>query len=205
MGRQFLFGIWLLGTVAATALVLFLDETTAVRAAAVVVGVAAAILACACWISWSHIARLLRRLEDYAASLPGDDIALPNVAPSEIAMLSSALRRASEHIRSVIEQSKLEVARREAVLAGMAEGVLAVDENLHVTFCNKAFAEAFGTRWPLPEGRPLYAVVREPALHEVLATVLTSGSESKCRLHLPAAGGRWFEVSALPLGVAPHV
>jgi two-component system phosphate regulon sensor histidine kinase PhoR len=205
MRLQFLFGVWLLGTIAATALVFVFGETHVIRMVAVVVGIASAILACTCWISWSRIAHLLRKLEDYAASLPGDDIQLPNNPPSEIAMLSSALRRASEHIRSVIEQSKLEVARREAVLAGMAEGVLAVNENLQVTFCNRAFAEAFGTRWPLPESRPLYAVVREPALHEVLSTVLSSSSESKCRLHLPAAGGRWFEVSALPLGAPPHV
>jgi signal transduction histidine kinase len=125
MRLQFLFGVWLLGTIAATALVFVFGETHVIRMVAVVVGIASAILACTCWISWSRIAHLLRKLEDYAASLPGDDIQLPNNPPSEIAMLSSALRRASEHIRSVIEQSKLEVARREAVLAGMAEGVLA--------------------------------------------------------------------------------
>ncbi len=49
----------------------------------------------------------------------------------------------------------------------MAEGVLAVDNNLRVIFCNETFARAFGTRMPV-EGRILYEVVREPIIREIL-------------------------------------
>lgn len=156
------------------------------------------------WLGWGRLARYLRRLEDYTASLPSKRIDLPPSLPREFAMLSSALQRTSEHVGSVIERANLELARRETILAGLAEGVLAVDQNLSVTFCNDAFANAFRTRRPVPEGKPLYEVVREPALREILLKVVTSGAISKSRLHLPAAGGRWFEVQALPLGETPQ-
>jgi two-component system phosphate regulon sensor histidine kinase PhoR len=104
----------------------------------------------------------------------------------------------------MIDRANLELSRRETILAAMEEGVLAVDGALRVTFSNEAFAEAFRTRRPLPEGRPLYEVVREPALRSVLEEVLLSGEPKRNRLHLPAAGGRWFAIHALPLGQSPR-
>ena len=57
-------------------------------------------------------------------------------------MLLSALQRTAQHVSSVIERANLELARRETILAGMAEGVLAVDQHLKVTFCNEVFARS---------------------------------------------------------------
>jgi two-component system phosphate regulon sensor histidine kinase PhoR len=163
--------------------------------------VAAAGLVCAySFLVWRRLARYLRRLEDYAASMPASGLQMPTDLPAEFAMLSSALRRASEHAGSVIERANLELARRETVLAGMAEGVLAVNGLLQVTFCNEAFAAAFRTRKPVSEGRPLYEVVREPALREILAEVIRTGEPARHNLRLPAAEGRWFEIHALPFG-----
>src|SRR5690348_8362243 len=136
------------------------------------VAAATGIYALYAWLTWRRLARHLRRLEDYAAALPSNTIELPDELPREFAMLRSALQRTSQHVSAVIDQANLELARRETILAGMAEGVLAVDQQLKVTFCNEAFAEAFQTRRPLPEGRPLYEVVREPLLREILDEVL---------------------------------
>jgi two-component system, OmpR family, phosphate regulon sensor histidine kinase PhoR len=204
MRLQILLGVWaIINTVAALILVV----SAGGRAAWV--GLAAAALSTAAfaiyaWFAWRRLARYLRRLEDYTASLPSKGIDLPSNLPAEFAMLSSALQRTSDHVGSVIGRANLELARRETILAGLAEGVLAVDRNLSVTFCNDAFADAFQTRRPVPEGKPLYEVVREPALRQILLDVVASGTISKQRLHLPAAGGRWFEIQALPLGGASH-
>lgn len=204
MRLQILLGIWAIIN-AGAALVLLLSaggRTAWLGLAAVALSTAA--FAIFAWFAWRRLARYLRRLEDYTASLPSKGIVLPPSLPKEFAMLSSALQRTSDHVGSVIDRANLELARRETILAGLAEGVLAVDRNLSVTFCNDAFAEAFQTRRPVPEGRPLYEVVREPALREILLEVVASGTISKQRLHLPAAGGRWFEIQALPLGGGSH-
>lgn len=204
MRLQTLLGVWfIINAVAALILPLVVRGRTVWWCIAAVALATLAFVIYA-WLAWRRLARYLRRLEDYTASLPSKGIDLPASLPTEFAMLSSALQRTSEHVGSVIERANLELARRETILAGLAEGVLAVDQNLSVTFCNDAFAEAFQTRHPVPEGRPLYEFVREPALREILLDVVARGALSKSRLHLPAAGGRWFEIQALPLGEAPQ-
>ena len=73
----------------------------------------------------------------------------------------------------LVERAKLEAARREAILASMAEGVLAVDEHLRVTFCNQALARLAGTRTP-SSGMPLMELVRDTMLQETLSEVVRS-------------------------------
>jgi two-component system phosphate regulon sensor histidine kinase PhoR len=94
---------------------------------------------------------------------------------------------------------RLEGARRDAILTGMVEGVLAVDKELRVTFCNAAFATAFGVSGPVPEGLPVLRLVRDPDFLEMLRIVVASGESVKRRMHLTGADGRSFEVQAAPL------
>lgn len=199
MQRRTLLQLWLLVFLCAGAGIWGLKPKLTPSSVTLMVAAATGICVLFTWLTWRRLARYLRRLEDYAATLPSKDIDLPTELPRECAMLLSALQRTSQHVSSVIERANLELARRETILAGMAEGVLAVDQDLKVTFCNEAFAEAFRTRRPLPEGRPLYEIVREPLLREILEEVLGTGLAARHRVHLPAADGRWFEVHALPL------
>ena len=148
-------------------------------------------------IRWSSRAA---RLEKFAAALPGTSADLPEEGPPELRDLSRAMRRMAEQVRRIVERARVESSRRQTVLAGMAEGVIAVDESLKVVFCNDAFAQAFSTRTPVTEGRDLYEVVREPALREILQIVVRSGSAEKSQFQSPTAAGRWFEAHALPLG-----
>ena len=46
----------------------------------------------------------------------------------------------------------------------MVEGVLAVDKDLRVTFCNHSFARTVGARLPGVPGMPLLELVRDPGL-----------------------------------------
>jgi two-component system phosphate regulon sensor histidine kinase PhoR len=109
------------------------------------------------------------------------------------------MRATAERVRCVVEKANVESSRRETILAGLAEGVLAVDQDLRVIFCNDALTNAFNTRKPVSEGRPLYEVVREPALQELLESAVQSGSADKSRFR-SSSGGRWFEAHVLPLG-----
>lgn len=119
---------------------------------------------------------------------------------TELQNLARASQSMAERVRQLMEQTNLESARREAILACMAEGVLAVNRDLRVIFCNQSFAEAFSTRTPVSEGRTLYEIVREPALRDILERVVQTGKAERDRLQLPTAAGRWFEARALPLG-----
>jgi two-component system phosphate regulon sensor histidine kinase PhoR len=145
----------------------------------------------------------VQRLQEFVDAPPEAHHDFPEGGPPELETLSQSIKAANERIRQVGDRAKLESYRREAILTAMADGVLAVDENLRVVFCNDAFAQAFGTRTPVGEGRTLYEVVREPALREILRLALRSGTAEKDRFQLPSAAGRWFEARALPLGDGP--
>jgi two-component system phosphate regulon sensor histidine kinase PhoR len=139
------------------------------------------------------------KLENYIASLPSARTDLPDDLP-ESQELVRAVRDMADRSRHLMDRASREVARRETILACMAEGVLAVDRNLKVIFCNEAFGQAFSTRTPVAEGKTLFEVVREPALRDILERVLRSGTAETERFQLPSAAGRWFIARAVPLG-----
>jgi two-component system, OmpR family, phosphate regulon sensor histidine kinase PhoR len=123
---------------------------------------------------------------------------LSRLGVDELEALDRSLLRMAGQTRVLVERAKVEAARREAILASMAEGVLAVDERLRVTFCNQALARLAGTRAP-SSGMPLIELVRDTTLQETLSEVIRTGQPAKRHLQIPAANGRSFELQAAPL------
>jgi two-component system phosphate regulon sensor histidine kinase PhoR len=151
------------------------------------------------------LARRLAQIRGYVERLldpPLLEQELPS-ADDDIGLLARSLQRTAPRIRELVESLKLEGARREAILVSMVEGVLAVDKDLRVTFCNHSFARTLGARVPVVPGIPLAELVRDPALREIMTRVLATGDRVEQRLTLPAAGAHSFEVLAGPMGVPP--
>ena len=120
----------------------------------------------------------------------------------ELRALELSLNTMATRFRELVERLSVESARREAILSSMAEGVLAVDENLRVTFCNHSFARLMSLKGPVYQGVPLLEVARDPGLLGVLTRALGSGASIKQRLQILPAAGRYFEVQATPLATA---
>jgi two-component system phosphate regulon sensor histidine kinase PhoR len=106
-----------------------------------------------------------------------------------------------QELRGLVSNLRFESARREAILAGMAEGVLAVDPDLRVTFCNRALLRAIGFRGEHYEGVGLLELVRDPALYESIRSVRSGGESGQLRFVLSADTPRTFEVQATPLAM----
>jgi two-component system, OmpR family, phosphate regulon sensor histidine kinase PhoR len=154
---------------------------------------------------WRHRWRTAARLlEGLAAALPATEIAIPEQPFPEWDGVARALKQMAERVRLIMDRANLELSRREVILACMAEGVLAVDQDLRVIFCNDAFAGAFSTRKPMAEGKILYEIVREPIIRDMLEGVVRTGIPHKDRVQLPSAGGRWFEARVLPFSEQPR-
>jgi two-component system phosphate regulon sensor histidine kinase PhoR len=144
-----------------------------------------------------RIARMRRFAEDLLQ--PEEGAALgAGFRLDELDALDRSLLRMAGQTRILIEQAKVESARREAILASMAEGVFAVDDEMRVTFCNQALARLAGTRMPA-SGTPLMELVRDTALHETLSEVMRTGEPAKRYLQIPSAHMRSFEVQVAPL------
>ena len=143
----------------------------------------------------------MSRLRDYVERLLDPDVAEEQLPADEdeVGRLTQSLQRTAPRIRELVESLKLEGARREAILASMVEGVLAVDRDLRVTFCNHSFARTIGARIPVNQGMPLLELVRNPGLLEIMTKVLVTGQRVERRLKLPAAQEHTFEVLAGPL------
>jgi two-component system phosphate regulon sensor histidine kinase PhoR len=122
----------------------------------------------------------------------------------ETALLNQSLRRMASRIRELVERLSLESARRDVILKSMAEGVLAVDHQMRVLFCNKALSDALGLRHPVEETAPLLGLVRDPKFLSLISDVLSSGEAVKCKLQFTAGEASVFEAYAAPLAVPPH-
>lgn len=146
-------------------------------------------------------ARQTSRLKTYTEQLLDPHVAeleLPS-GDDELGDLAQSLRRTAPRIQDLLQSLKLEGARREAILDSMVEGVLAVDKDLRVTFCNNSLARLLGARTPVNPGIPILELVRDPALLQIMNNVLAGGKHIEQRLTLPAAEGHTFEVLAGPL------
>ncbi len=145
--------------------------------------------------------RRIRRLEAFGESLLSSHPAgeLGPEPEDELGALARSLGGVGRQLREMVDKLSLEAVRRDAILSSMIEGVLAVDNELCVTFCNESFARTVGAGFPVPERRPLLQLVRDPALLEMLTRVLASGAAMKERLQLAAASTRAFEVQVAPL------
>ena len=166
------------------------------------VSLASAVLALIIAVSVSRSLTLrVRRLKLLAESFPGGTLRDSPITDSsdELGALERALAGVAIELQKLLDRLRYESTRREAILSGMTEGVLAVDHELRVTFCNTAFLRAIDHRESRVEGRFLLEVVRDPGLHELLRSVLNTGEAQKLRFKLSAANARTFEVQATQL------
>ena len=145
--------------------------------------------------------RQLTRVSSYAEQLLDPAVSkleLPD-DDDELGAIAHSLRRTAPRIRELLENLKLEGARREAILDSMVEGVLAVDRDLRLLFCNNSLARRLGRPLPVTPGIPILELIRDPLLLEIMKQVLAGGKYVEQRLTLRGAEAHTFEVLAGPL------
>jgi two-component system phosphate regulon sensor histidine kinase PhoR len=176
-------------------------EQPEIRTRVVVIGLAASIAAILVGLLiYRSLNQRVSRLKRLAEGLLGGGLENRVVdADDDLASLERSLTGVALELRTLVENLRSESARREAILSGMTEGVLAVDRDLRVTFSNSAFLRAVGFRGESCEGLSLIETVRQPELQDMMRGVLASGAPSSTRLKLSAATPRVFSVQAAPL------
>jgi two-component system phosphate regulon sensor histidine kinase PhoR len=157
--------------------------------------------ACIALLFIRSFSKRVDRLREYVEGLLDPELPdnqLPS-ADDGLGELARSLRRTAPRIRDLVQRLKLEGAQREAILSSMVEGVLAVDKDLRVTFCNESLARTIGARVPVPAGIPLTQFVRDPGLLEIMSRVLNTGAPMEQGLTLAGTEAHSFEVLAGPL------
>jgi two-component system phosphate regulon sensor histidine kinase PhoR len=150
------------------------------------------------------LSRRVSGLKQFAETLlePGSYSRPVAGARDELGSLEQSLHVMAARLRELVDRLSIESARREAILSSMAEGVLAVDGGLRITFCNDSFARVMGLKGAVTQGAPLLEVARDTGLFSLLQRAAGTGESIKQRLQILPASGHSFEVQATPLATA---
>jgi len=167
--------------------------------------VAAAIIVGGTWLLARLYARRVARLRAFAEGLLSGRLSQVPLRESadDLGALAGSLNRLSSRLRDLSSGLTAEAERSEAILAGMSEAVVAVDQRLFVVFRNEAFARLVGANAALPVAMPVQELAPGREFVEMLRAAVISRQSSQQRLRLPGPlGGRTFDVHAAPLTVA---
>jgi two-component system phosphate regulon sensor histidine kinase PhoR len=158
------------------------------------------------WVLSSAIEWYIQRLNSFAESvLAASQTDAPLPGENEpVSPLHLSFRRMAERIRELVDRLRLESSRRDVILKSMVEGVLAVDHQMRVLFCNQALSTALGLQHPVPENTPLVGLIRDPQVLSLLSGVISTGEPVRARLQFASGEAPVFEAHAAPLEVPPH-
>lgn len=184
---------------------LFLAELLNERLGTLAASVVAALVALVAAFSLSHsFTARIQRMRAFAENLrntPSAQVPLRE-SDDELGRLAASLNHIAARMKELASGLGEEAARREAILAGMLEGVLAVNERLEVIFCNDALARLLGADPLSVRLMPAWQLFRDRTLEHMLRQALISGETSKERLRLDELPGRTFEVQVSRLSAA---
>ncbi len=144
------------------------------------------------------ISRRLRRIVEFAGKIASGDLTarIAETSGDEIAQVAAALDRTARRLEENFAAVRESRAELEALLNGMADGVIAISADRKVRWANQAVHRITHRRVPM--GAPVIELLRHP---DFLAT-LNAALESRHREHAIAAslsGRRSYSITAEPL------
>jgi two-component system phosphate regulon sensor histidine kinase PhoR len=134
----------------------------------------------------SRISRQMRQVTEGAGRFAAGDFSRKLSVPrtEEFAGVAESLNSMAEQLDEEIRTLTRERNEREAVLASMIEGVVAVDQDEAVITVNKAAARLLGADRATAVGRSIQEVVRNPELQRVVAETLAGHGPVEAELVL---------------------
>jgi two-component system phosphate regulon sensor histidine kinase PhoR len=144
------------------------------------------------------ISQRLRRIVEFAEKIASGDLSarIAETSGDEIAQVAAALDRTARRLEenfAAVRESRGEL---EALLNGMADGVIAISADKKVRWANQAVHRIIHRR--VPVGTPVVELLRHPDFLATLSTAL----QSRGREHAIAAslsGRRSYSITAEPL------
>jgi two-component system phosphate regulon sensor histidine kinase PhoR len=119
--------------------------------------------------------------------------------------LGSTFNQVSERLATRIAHLEEDRQQLRAVLSGMVEGVVALDSDQRILFANDRAAHLLEFTGPPPVGRPLWEVVRQRSLIDVIRRALDSPEPQREEINWSGSTARSLTVHAARLpGAPPH-
>ncbi len=156
----------------------------------IVFGTAAGALAVgllAAFLLARRLTRPLRALTEAATAMAGGDLGrrVRVQGARELGDLAGAYNRMADELGARMGELAAEKRELDAVLAGMVEGVLAVDVDERIVLMNEAVGRILGIDPREAQGRMLWEVVRQREVAETLAAAVRDGAPRSSELRRP--------------------
>jgi len=165
-------------------------------------GLAIALLAAASiWFVSRRITRPLEQLDTAAERFAHGDFShrIAASGSAELVRLAESMNRMAaqldDRIRAIVDQRK----ERDAVLASMTEGVLAISRDERVITLNQAASRLLGVDSSRVAGRTVQEVVREAELQRRISEILHSSTPMECDCRLSTPEPRSLQIHGAPL------
>lgn len=163
-----------------------------------------AALICSVLLSWIMYVRLISPLHEIASV--AEDMAMGNLdqeirifTQDEIGDLARSINYIARQLKNNIEDVILEKNRIQAILSGMAEGVIALDIWGRVVFINPVVEELFRITMAASRGKNILRVIRNYDLERLLNQALETGCSIKKHVQILTPEPRVFRVYVTPL------
>jgi two-component system phosphate regulon sensor histidine kinase PhoR len=160
--------------------------------------VCGAVLAVVCaW--WSRrLAGSLRELIGAVENI-GGNARVFLAEDDEVTRLGRTFNRVSDRLAARISQLEEDRQQLRTILSGMVEGVVALDSDQHILFANDRAAELLEFTVPAPVGRPVWEVVRQRSLIDVIRRALDSAEPQREEINWTGVATRSLTVHAARL------
>jgi two-component system phosphate regulon sensor histidine kinase PhoR len=141
--------------------------------------------------------RPLAELRRVATQLAGGDLdsVLPLRLRPELGAIADAVQQLGRQLRERLAETRAETQRLQAVLEGMAEGVLAVDTRGRIVLANDRWREFYGVTGEL-RGKRMLEVLRDVALDDLIDEASRAAQPVSREIRSTAGSPRVLRVQA---------
>jgi two-component system, OmpR family, phosphate regulon sensor histidine kinase PhoR len=166
-----------------------------------VVLVAGLILIAPAWLLARSFVRPFRELREGAERIAGGDYGhrVQGGVWRDSRELARSFNEMSTRLAGQIDRLEAERGQLRAILGGMAEGVVAVGEGHRVLFANAAAGKMLEFDPTGGIGRPLYEMVRQPAVQAIIERAFKTGQPQREEMEFHNPASRHVRVYIAPL------
>jgi len=152
-------------------------------------------------VFFRRVSNRIRRLQEFSRRVAeGDFRPMPlERSNDELADLSSSLSQSALRLDQTIRTLTEERNRSAAILASMEEGVVVVDTDQRVTYCNNAFRTAAGVPNLDWEGRAVVELLRHSDLLSIVQEALSGDEVIHGEVTVGSVRTRSFDVTSAPV------
>lgn len=147
-------------------------------------------------VIFSHVMSSLRHIQEKTAILAKGqfDVEFYIDAPHEMVLIASCLNKMNHHVKNRIELITRQKNELEAILTGMAEGVIVLDELLIIREVNTAAEKIFARKKITVQGKKIMEAYRNVDLYDFVMEVNETEEQvsREIRLKLPRSSGMDF-------------